>query len=54
VKLNKFNKQLANHELIHIVARPDVLILAYETVKNNLENVIPSIENKIFDVTDLN
>ena len=49
VKHNKNNNQLVNDKLIHIVADPEVLILAYEAVKSN-----PGVDAQTLDGIDLN
>jgi retron-type reverse transcriptase len=54
VKLNKENNQLANDKLIHIVADPEVLILAYEAVKSNPGNSTPGVDAQTLDGIDLN
>lgn len=54
VKLNKKNNQLVNDKLIHIVADPEVLILAYEAVKSNPGNSTPGVDAQTLDGIDLN
>jgi group II intron reverse transcriptase/maturase len=44
MNLNKINKQLINDKLIHIVANPEILILAYETIKSKPGNETPSVD----------
>jgi group II intron reverse transcriptase/maturase len=54
VNLNKKDKQLVNDKLIHIVANPEVLILAYKTIKSKPGNETPSIDAQTLDEIDLN
>jgi len=54
VKRNKGNNQLVNGKLIHIVADPEVLILAYEAVKSNPGNATPGVDAQTLDGIDLN
>lgn len=54
VKRNKENNQLVNGMLIHIVADPEVLILAYEAVKSNPGNATPGVDAQTLDGIDLN
>lgn len=54
VNHNKKNNQLVNDKLIHIVADPEVLILAYEAVKNNPGNFTSSVDAQILDGINLN
>lgn len=54
VKRNKENNQLVNDKLIHIVADPEVLILAYEAVKSKPGNSIPGVDAQTLDGIDLN
>ena len=54
VNLNKKNKQLVNDKLIHIVANPEVLTLAYETIKSNPGNETPGVDAQTLDGIDLN
>ena len=53
VNLNKKNKQLINDKLIHIVANPETLILAYESIKNNSENNTLGVDVQTLDRIDL-
>lgn len=54
IKDNKHNKQLINDKLIHIVANPKVLILAYETIKSKPGNTTPGVDAQTLDAIDLN
>ena len=47
VNLNKKNKQLINNKLIHIIANPEVLTLAYEIIKSNSSNEPPGVDAQI-------
>jgi len=53
-KNNILNKQLINDKLIHIVANPEVLILAYEIVKSKPGNKTPGVDAQIVNEIDLN
>jgi len=48
------NKQLVNNKLIHIVANPEVLILAYETIKSEPGNETPGVDAQTLDGINLN
>jgi retron-type reverse transcriptase len=48
------NKQLVNNKLIHIVANPEVLILAYETIKSKPGNETPGVDAQTLDGINLN
>jgi group II intron reverse transcriptase/maturase len=50
---NKLNKQLVNDKLIHIVTNPEVLILAYETIKSKPGNETPGVNAQTLDGIDL-
>lgn len=54
VKHNKKNNQLVNDKLIHVVADPKVLVLAYETVKSNPGNATPGVDAQTLNGIDLN
>jgi group II intron reverse transcriptase/maturase len=54
MNLNRLNKQLINDKLIHIIANPEVLILAYETIKSKLRNKPPNVNAQTLDGIDLN
>ena len=51
---NKKNNQLVNGKLIHIVADPEDLILAYETIKSNPGNATQGVDVQTLDAIDLN
>lgn len=53
VNFNKENNKLINNKLIHIVADPEVLILAYETVKSRSGNETPGVDSQTLDGIDL-
>lgn len=53
-RFNKRNPQLVNDKLIHIVADPEVLILAYEIIKSNPGNMTPGSDVSTLDGVDLN
>jgi group II intron reverse transcriptase/maturase len=53
VNLNKKNKQLINDKVIHIVANPEVLTLAYEIIKSNPGNETPGVDAQTLDGVDL-
>jgi retron-type reverse transcriptase len=54
VNLNKINKQLVNDKLIHIIANPEVLSLAYETIKSKPGNETPGVDPQALAGIDLN
>ena len=54
VKHNKLSNQLVNDKLIHIVAYPEVLILAYETINSNPGSATPGVDAQTLDGIDLN
>ena len=54
VNLNKLDKQLVNNKLIHIIADPKVLILAYKTININIKNSTISEYSKTLNEIDLN
>ena len=53
VNLNKNNNQSINNKLIHIVANPEVLTLAYEIIKSNPGNETPGVDAQTLDGIDL-
>jgi group II intron reverse transcriptase/maturase len=54
MNFNKINKQLVNDKLIHIVANPEVLTLAYETIQSKPGNKTPGVDSQTLDGIDLN
>jgi group II intron reverse transcriptase/maturase len=54
VNRNRLNKQLINDKLIHIVANPEVLVLAYETIKSKPGNETPGFDAQTLDGIDFN
>jgi group II intron reverse transcriptase/maturase len=54
VNRNKENKRLVNDKLIHIVANPEVLTLAYETIKSKPGNETLGVDTQTLDGIDLN
>lgn len=53
-RLNKENPRRVNDKLIHIVADPEVLILAYETLKSKPGNTTPGTDTSTLGRVDLN
>lgn len=53
-RLNKNDPRHVNNMLIHIVSDPEVLILAYETIKSNPGNMTPGVDDVTLDGINLN
>jgi group II intron reverse transcriptase/maturase len=54
IEINKNNVGLVNNKLIHIVADPKVLILAYEIIKSKPGNMTRGVDSTTLDNIDLN
>lgn len=52
-ELNRRNKQLVNNNLIHVVADPHTLVLAYEIIKSNPGNMTEGVDTQTLDGADL-
>lgn len=53
-RLNKNDPQHVNNSLIHIVSDPELLILAYETIKSKPGNMTPGVDDVTLDGINLN
>ena len=54
MNLNRLNKQLVNDKLIHIIANPEVLNLAYKIIKSKPGNETPGVDVHTLSEIDLN
>jgi group II intron reverse transcriptase/maturase len=53
IKINKENSNHINNKLIHIIADPEVLVLAYESIKSKPGNTTPGVDSTTLDKINL-